>query len=253
MSKPAKEILTNLPTKRTIVPATNKGGVGKSFGTIQLTDYVANHPKKLRVRGFDPDDANRTFQRYFPKLVTPLDPNEEACFDAIVTATDDCDVTILDGAGAKHRNFAMWEKEINLLDTAREIGMTVTYLLVLENDPEGIDHANALTKSASKEIEWIVLLNEKQTKSFAPVQKSYAWGFFKEAEEQGRAAMAFMPRLMDKISVLLQNESLSIGEAQRNPQEFDLLNRQRFNSLHREYTEKFDAMQHLILPKSFLA
>jgi MinD superfamily P-loop ATPase len=52
-------------TKKLIVFPQDKGGIGKSFVATLVYDYLTEHAVKLKT--FDLDHANSTFQRFVPE------------------------------------------------------------------------------------------------------------------------------------------------------------------------------------------
>lgn len=73
--------------KKLIVFPQDKGGIGKSFVATLLYDYLTEHGVKLKT--FDLDHANSTFQRFVPEaefLDTDVDANKLAVLDTMVNS-----------------------------------------------------------------------------------------------------------------------------------------------------------------------
>ena len=77
------------PKKKLIVFPQDKGGIGKSFVATLLYDYLSERQVKLKT--FDLDHANSTFQRYVAEaefLDTDVDADKLAVLDKMVNALD---------------------------------------------------------------------------------------------------------------------------------------------------------------------
>ena len=88
-------------TKRLILCAQDKGGIGKSFVATLLYDYLAD--RGVRLKAFDLDHANSTFQRYVPAaefIDTDIDADKLGVLDRLVHALDEADVVLADNRAA---------------------------------------------------------------------------------------------------------------------------------------------------------
>src|ERR1017187_6527505 len=115
--------ITVLPTKRLIVCAQDKGGIGKSFLTTLLYDYFRE--RSVRLKAFDLDHANSTFQRYVPEaefIDTDVDANKLAVLDQLVHALRDVDVVLADNRAAGGAKVRQYLEENRLTALQTEIG-----------------------------------------------------------------------------------------------------------------------------------
>src|SRR5260221_10758494 len=83
--------------KKLIVFPQDKGGIGKSFVATLLYDYLTE--KAVKLKTFDLDHANSTFQRFVPEaefLDTDVDANKLAVLDKMVSALETVDVVLVD-------------------------------------------------------------------------------------------------------------------------------------------------------------
>ena len=86
-----------MPTKRIILFPQDKGGIGKSFVATLLHDYLTD--AGVRLKAFDLDHANSTFNRLVPEaefIDTDVEANKLGVLDRIVTALPAVDVVIVD-------------------------------------------------------------------------------------------------------------------------------------------------------------
>lgn len=76
-----------MPTKRIILFPQDKGGIGKNFAATLLHDYFTE--AGARVKAFDLDHANSTFNRLVPEaefIDTDVDADKLGVLDRIVHA-----------------------------------------------------------------------------------------------------------------------------------------------------------------------
>src|ERR1700744_4498056 len=84
-------------TKKLIVFPQDKGGIGKSFTATLVYDYLSEHA--VRLKTFDLDHANSTFQRFVPEaefIDTDVDANKLAVLDRMVNSLETVDVVLVD-------------------------------------------------------------------------------------------------------------------------------------------------------------
>jgi hypothetical protein len=85
------------PAKRIILFPQDKGGIGKSFVAALLHDYLTD--ERVRVKAFDLDHANSTFNRLVPEaefIDTDVDVDKLGVLDRIVHALDDAETVLVD-------------------------------------------------------------------------------------------------------------------------------------------------------------
>ena len=88
---------TPLPVKRLILCPQDKGGIGKSFIATLLYDFLID--RAVKVKTFDLDHANSTFQRYVPEaefIDTDVDADKLAVLDQLVSALETVDTVLVD-------------------------------------------------------------------------------------------------------------------------------------------------------------
>ena len=83
--------------KRLILSPQDRGGIGKSFVATLLYDYLVE--AKVKLKTFDLDHANSTFQRFVPEaqfIDTDVDTNKLAVLDTVVNSLETADVALVD-------------------------------------------------------------------------------------------------------------------------------------------------------------
>ena len=89
--------------KRLILFPQDKGGVGKSFVATLLYDFFTE--QGVRLKTFDVDHANSTFNRLVPEaefIDTDVDPDKLAVLDRIVVplSQNEADIVLVDNRAA---------------------------------------------------------------------------------------------------------------------------------------------------------
>ena len=93
--------------KRLILFPQDKGGVGKSFVATLLYDFFTE--QGVRLKTFDVDHANSTFNRLVPEaefIDTDVDPDKLAVLDRIVVplSQNEADIVLVDNRAAGGEN-----------------------------------------------------------------------------------------------------------------------------------------------------
>ena len=84
-------------SKRLIVNAMDKGGVGKSYATVHIAEYLRQFHEELSFRVKDPDAMNSTASRYLPDCTDRFKAEDSFELDTVLTSLVDNDIVIMDG------------------------------------------------------------------------------------------------------------------------------------------------------------
>jgi hypothetical protein len=117
--------------KRLILVAMDKGGVGKSFFTILLTQWLRAHKREFLA--FDPDYHNSTLTRFVPEAQF-LDIRHSENLDRIIEVMQEHPLVVVDGVGSQQRIFLDWLEETNLLKLRHAMRLELTLVLIVEED-----------------------------------------------------------------------------------------------------------------------
>ena len=91
-----------------------KGGIGKSFVATLLYDYLTD--VGVRLKAFDLDHANSTFNRLVPEaefIDTDVDADKLGVLDRIVHVLPDADVVLVDNRATGGSKVIAYLDEIN--------------------------------------------------------------------------------------------------------------------------------------------
>src|SRR5882757_4473218 len=118
----------NEKPKRLILVAMDKGGVGKSFFTILLTQWL--HARHRDFLAFDPDYHNSTLTRFVPESQF-LDIRHSENLDRIIEVMHEQPLVLVDGVGSQQRIFLDWLEETNLLKLRHAMRLELTLVLIV--------------------------------------------------------------------------------------------------------------------------
>src|ERR1700748_907539 len=122
---------TTTTTKKLIVFPQDKGGIGKSFIATLVYDYLTEQGVKLKT--FDLDHANSTFQRFVPEaefIDTDVDANKLAVLDRMVSALDTADVVLVDNRASGGTKVLRYIEDSRLTELQRELKFELLFIVV---------------------------------------------------------------------------------------------------------------------------
>lgn len=226
--------------KRLILVAIDKGGVGKSFFCVRLIEWLqeANWP----FIAFDPDYNNSTLTRFYPEAQF-LNIGHSENLDLIVEALDNTDIVLVDGVGAQQRIFMDWMEETDLLKVKQSLGLSVTLVLIIEEDKDTVFQAGEVARRVGSQAEWLVVKNYKQSHSLRIYQGSRA----REELLRVGAREVELEKLPEHLTTTLQMNSWTIPQALASGT-LNVLDRQRLVEYNRGLHRQLYAAQSLLLP-----
>lgn len=170
---------------RLILPATDKGGCGKSFATTCIYKWLTMEGYK--VLGFDPDSSTNTFTKYYPDDdITPIDVNSPSSIDNMINklVAEGADISIVDGLGSEQtKTFSQWADETRIFDLMGQINLKITYSLNIEENSIIIDQVEEIMDRVGDKVDWIVIYSNKEHEN--PLPKEQSLWFNKESTKSG--------------------------------------------------------------------
>ena len=231
-------------TKRMILPATDKGGVGKSFFCVQLVDWLKRrHPDRSWV-AFDPDASNQTLKRFHPETQF-LDVGKHSGLDPVFLALGEAEIAICDGVGAQQKSlFQKWVEEVSLVDLAEEAGIGITYYLSIEDSTDVIHSVRSIMEEVGDRVDWLLVRNLKQAREFTLWDRSTAYELFRKLQGREIVFEAVQPSLV----TFYDHKNLPFSECDSQP-EVNVLDMQRFRNLTDRIDEQFASVASILVPK----
>lgn len=234
------KIPTRNHTKRLVMVAIDKGGVGKSFFCVRLVEWLGMHG--VNFSAFDPDYSNSTLTRFYPSAKF-LDIRHSENLDQIVESFDNSDLIIVDGVGAHQSIFLDWMDETDLLNVKQQLGLSVTLVLIIESDKDTVHQAGEAAKRAGGLVDWLVVRNHKMSSTMRIYDNSQA----RQTLLANGAVEVEMPKLQPHLAEILQGRSMTIDKALESP-EVNLLDRQRLIDFSRNWFAQLDKAKQILLP-----
>lgn len=227
-------------SRRLAMVAMDKGGVGKSFFTILLLQWLVARAQKFLA--FDPDYQNSTLTRYVPEAQF-LDTRHSENLDRIVEVMADNPLVVVDGVGSQQRIFLDWLEETNLLSMRHSMGLALTLILVVEEDKDTVHQAGEAVARIGHAADWLVVKNQKNSVSHRIYDGSKAR---KELLACG-AKEILLPKIPEHLVFLLQRDSQTIQQALESNELF-LIDRQRLLNYQRAINGQLDFVEDILLP-----
>lgn len=243
------EVLANAPlgasatkkrSKRLIMVAIDKGGVGKSFFCIRLIEWLNLHG--IEFNAFDPDFSNSTLTRFYP-AANFLDIRHRENLDQIVESLDTTDLVLVDGVGAHQSIFLDWMEETDLLNVKAQLGLAVTLVLIIEADKDTVHQAGEAARRAGSLVDWLVVRNMKMSDHSRIYEKSQA----RETLLANGAKEVVLEKLSPHLAEILQAKSWTMDYAAEDD-ELSLFDRQRLVSYSRSWFQQLDQVKSILLP-----
>ena len=232
------------PTKRLILFAQDKGGIGKSFVATLLYDFLVE--RAVRLKAFDLDHANSTFQRYVPEaefIDTDVDADKLAVLDQMVIALNDHEVVLADNRAAGGAKVQQYLEENRLTKLQSEIGFALVLVVIAVDDKDAISQIADLLDTYDDRVRWLVVRN---------LRDGAAPSVFMESKTRQRLAALGaveieVPCLAEVTRNRLQLANLTVGRGRTAP-ELHLLDRSRCVRFHERMAEEFARAGTHILP-----
>jgi len=225
--------------KRLILVAMDKGGVGKSFFTILLTQWLQSIPRPFLA--FDPDYQNSTLTRFVPESQF-LDIRHSENLDRIIEVMQEHPLVLVDGVGSQQRIFLDWLEETNLLKLRQAMRLELTLVLIVEEDKDTVHQAGEAVSRIGNQVDWLVVKNQKTMASSRIYDQSKA-----RKELLGCGAKEItLPKLNPELVFFLQQQSMTIDRALDSHRLF-LIDRQRLVDYRKSIFSQFEANSHILL------
>lgn len=228
-------------SRRLVIAATPKGGVGKSFFFINLADWLIE--KNLRVLTFDTDWSSGTLTRFQPETRFLATSDEEG-LQEILRGMEDVDLILVDGSPASIPELVDWVGNNGLAGNPSLGEVGVTFVCFVEEDKDTVFQAGELCRRLGSSVDWLIVRSLKTSPATEIYDNS------KTRQELLRLGageitiarlpwnlLSIMQRTSKSLSGLLQDKSLS------------LLERHRLRSYQERLFEQFAAMESVLLPR----
>ena len=147
-------------TKRIILFPQDKGGIGKSFVATLLHDFLVD--EGVRVKAFDLDHANSTFQRFVPEaefIDTDIDADKLGVLDRIVHVLPETDVVLVDNRATGGSKVLAYLDETRLPELQAEFDCILVFVVIATDDKDANSQIAELLDTHGERVSWLVARN----------------------------------------------------------------------------------------------
>lgn len=222
-------------TKRLILFPQDKGGIGKSFVATLLYDYLIE--EGVRVKAFDLDHANSTFNRLVPEaefIDTDVDTVKLGALDRIVDATTQADCVLVDNRATGGSKLLTYLDESSLPEMQEELGLALVFVLVATDDKDANSQILETVERYTDRVRWLIARNLRDGGELPLFGQSNSR---KRLLELG-AIEVDVPCLIEVTRNRLQSANLTVGRGRTDPG-LHLLDRSRCIRYHERMKTEF--------------
>jgi hypothetical protein len=231
-------------TKRIILFPQDKGGIGKSFVATLLFDHLSE--QGLRVKAFDLDHANSTFQRFVPEaefIDTDVDADKLGVLDRIVHVLPESDIVLVDNRASGGSKVLAYLDETRLPELQADFDCALIFTVIATDDKDANSQIAELLETHGDRVRWLVARNLRDGDSLSLFGQSNSR---KKLAELG-AIEIDVPCLAEVTRNHLQAANLTVGRG-REAAQLHLLDRSRCVRFHQRMAEEFAKAKDLLVP-----
>lgn len=227
-------------TRRLLISATCKGGVGKSFFFINLADWFIELDQSFVF--FDSDACNGTLTRFFPDSRFLDVRNEDEVVPNLMVALEESEVAAWDALGPMQQYLPDWLDQV-LLNEKQTLNFRPTLILMVEEDKDAVFQAGEVARRIGDRADWLVVKNLKTCSTTEIYDNSKAR---QELLRLGAAEIT-MERVPWSLLATIQRTSRTLSSLVLD-ESLPFLERQRLRTFQRRFFEQLESARHYLLP-----
>jgi len=232
------------PTKRLLLFPQDKGGIGKSFVASLIHDYLTD--QRVRVKAFDLDHANSTFNRLVPEaefVDTDVDADKLGDLDRVVQALGDADTVLVDSRATGGGKMLAYLEEARIADLQPELGCRVVFVLVATDDKDANSQVAEVIEDWGQRVAWLVTRNLRDGEALPLWAASNSR---RRLRDELGAVEIDVPCLAEVTRNRLQGANLTVGRG-RTSDRLHLLDRSRCVRFHERMEAEFERARELLI------
>ncbi len=218
-----------------------KGGVGKSFFTVNFVQYLKD--QQVKHLAFDTDNENSTLKRFHPEAQF-VHLSEAREFDQLVAAIEKAPLVVADCRAASTDLFLTYCDELGMFDILKALGAVLTVLSPVSHDLDSVEQIRVISSAFESRCRYLTIKNRGLTEQFVIYDASETR---KRLLTDFAAKEIIMPKLPEWLAALLHQHNLAVGPAAQDAR-FTLMDRQRLKNWQRQFAEQIESVRELILP-----
>jgi hypothetical protein len=143
-----------ISTKAIILVGGDKGGVGKSTVARAIADYLAE--KAVTFTGYDGDDTNPTFLRFFPEAVR-IHTKSVKGFEPLINGLEaEPSHQLVDLGAGTSIVLTHFADQTGFIDLAREYGVRVIVVFVLAPSADSVGLLKTLAEQYGNRVSYVI-------------------------------------------------------------------------------------------------
>lgn len=222
----------------------DKGGIGKSFVATLIYDYLCD--QGVRLKAFDLDHANSTFNRFVPEaefIDTDVDTAKLAVLDRLIHGFSEADVALVDNRATGGEKILHYLRETQLADMQVQFDCALVFVVVATDDKDANSQVADVVDEYGERVRWLVARN---------LRDGLQLGLFAQSNSRRRllelgAVEIDVPCLADVTRNRLQLANLTVSRG-RNAEQLHLLDRSRCVRYHAQMATEFAKARAILLP-----
>lgn len=222
----------------------DKGGIGKSFVATLIYDYLCD--QGVRLKAFDLDHANSTFNRFVPEaefIDTDVDTAKLAVLDRLIHAFSEADVALVDNRATGGEKVLHYLRDTQLADMQVQFDCALVFVVVATDDKDANSQIADVVDEYGERVRWLVARN---------LRDGLQLGLFEQSNSRRRllelgAVEIDVPCLADVTRNRLQLANLTVGRG-RTAEQLHLLDRSRCVRYHAQMAAEFAKARAILLP-----
>jgi hypothetical protein len=230
-------------TKRILLWPQDKGGIGKSFIAALVYDFLVE--ERVRIKCFDLDHANSTFNRLVPEaefIDTDVDAHKLGTLDRIVEATGEADTVIVDNRATGGSKVLAYLDDSRLPQLQCELGCELVFVVVATDDKDANSQIAEVLDLYGTRVRWLVARNLRDGEALALFAQSNSR---RRLAELG-AVEVDVPCLAEVTRNRLQDANLTVGRG-RTSEKLPILDRSRCVRFHERMAAEFTKARALLI------
>lgn len=231
----------NILTRRFLISATCKGGVGRSFFLVNLADWYVELDQSFVF--FDSDTCNGTLTRFFSETQFLDLTNPEEGVQKICDTVANSEVVAWDAVGSLPRYLPEWIDQSILGQLGEGESIRPTVILMIEEDKDTVFQAGETARILGDRVDWLVVKNLKTCSTTEIYDNSKAR---QELQRLGAVEIT-MERVPWSLLATIQRTSRTLSSLVLD-ESLPFLERQRLRTFQRRFFEQLETARHLLLP-----
>jgi hypothetical protein len=230
-------------TKRILLWPQDKGGIGKSFIAALVYDFLVE--ERVRIKCFDLDHANSTFNRLVPEaefIDTDVDAHKLGILDRIVEATAEADTVIVDNRATGGSKVLAYLDDSRLPQLQGKLGCELVFVVVATDDKDANSQIAEVLDLYGTRVRWLVARNLRDGEALSLFAQSNSR---RRLAELG-AVEVDVPCLAEVTRNRLQDANLTVGRG-RTSEKLPILDRSRCVRFHERMAVEFTKARALLI------